>query len=199
MERINIIADAVDEGRTDEAVALCDAALADWPSDERVLRAKAIALRKGGRTRQARVHLEAVLARFPNAAWAHAQYAVLLTRREIPGAVQHLRKACALEPANQDYVFELIWALGLWHGPGEGEALEEAYQRLRPLLPDAGSWEPQRLHVAHTILSQVCAFDELAALGSIQDLGRTWAEAGLHTALLWLMPRVSTALERTQQ
>jgi protein O-GlcNAc transferase len=192
MDRINLIADAVDEGRTDDAVALCDEALADWPSDERVLRAKAIALRKGGRTRQARAHLQTVLASFPNAGWAHAQYAVLLTRREIPGAVSHLRKAHALEPKNQDFLFELIWALGLWWGPGEGEALEEAYQLLRPLLPESPNWEPERLHVAHTILSRVCAFDELASLGSLKELGRKWAEAGLHTALLWLMPRVST-------
>jgi protein O-GlcNAc transferase len=57
---------------------------------------------------------------------------------------------------------------------------------------------PAHLKIASEVLVRVCAFDELAELGTFRGLGRAWAESGRHTALLKQLARVKTHEDRLE-
>lgn len=166
-------------------VELSEAACAAFPDDQRVLRARAVILRLAGLRRDAMAHLRSVLQRHPDAAWAHAQLGLVVQPTDTFGAIGHFRRALGLEPRNRDFRLALIHALARYMG--DEDTLEEAYQLLRPMLADAASWRASDLHIAYHVLSRICAWDELDALGDPGTLGRKWAEAGDHSALLLLL------------
>jgi tetratricopeptide (TPR) repeat protein len=174
-------------GRLDEAVSLSSEALAKFPTDERFMRARAIVLRRASLPAAAEAHLLKVL-QWRRVAWAHANLGLLYESRDQRRAIEHHRQAHQLEPADMSYRMALVQALAR---QGDGELLEEAYQLLVPVLAGSASWPQNDLHIAFHVLAQVCAFDELDALGNPLDLGLKWAEAGNHTALFMLLGRVS--------
>lgn len=172
------------------AVELSKEAVEAFPDDERILRARAIILRQAARRTEAVNHLRAVILRLPMASWAYAQLGLVT---DPPQSIGHFRRALSLEPANRDYRLALIHALARYMGDGSDPMLEEAYQLLRPMLAGASGWPQNDLHIAYHVLSRVCAWDELEALG---DPGRKWAEAGNHTALLLRLGHIAPGLGR---
>lgn len=179
--------DYLDRLSREPSPKLADEAARVFPDDPRVLRARAIVLRLAGHRAEAANHLRGVVLRFPMASWAYAQLGLVT---EAPVNIGHFRRALSLEPANRDYRLALIHALARFMGDGSDDMLEEAYQLLRPMLAGARGWGQNDLHIAYHVLSRACAWDEMDLLGTPAELGRKWAEAGNHTALLLLIGRV---------
>lgn len=172
-----------------EAVGLSEEAVRAFPDDQRILRARAIILRLADRRAEVANYLRGVILRLPLASWAYAQLGLVT---QPPASISHFRRAFELEPGNRDYRLSLIQALSRYMGDGSEDMLEEAYQLLRPMLAGASGWAQNDLHIAYAVLSRVCAWDDLDALGSLAKLGRGWAAAGNHTALLLLLGTVKT-------
>lgn len=188
-EQLQLLARLSAEGRLEEADKASEEAATRFPDDARILRARAIILRRINRDRA-----EAFLSSLPPAAWVSAQLGMVHQGRDTRKAIEHFRQAFALQ-SNLDHRLALIHNLGRWGGEGEGEALEEAYQLLKPVLDGARDWSPNNLHIAHHVLQRVCDYDELDRLGTPAELGRKWAASGNHTALLLLLGRATPADE----
>jgi predicted Zn-dependent protease len=180
-------------GGIDAALELSCEAVSLFPSDEPVLRARAVVLRRAGLVTEAAAFLTGVLTDFPNAAWAHAQAGTTLQHRDGQLAIGHFRRALCLDPAALDYRLALVQALAR---TGDGDDLEEAYNLLRPALSGAADWPQNDLHIAYEVLQRVCAYDERDALGDPLDLGLKWADAGNHTALFLLLNQATSAPQR---
>lgn len=187
LEYLQRLSQLLGEQRHDEAVKLSEEAAQRFPDDERILRARAIILRRALRPEEAEEFLTGVIERKPRA-WAHAQLGVLLQHRDSLRAIPQLRSAHQLEPGSLDYRLALAQALSR---TGDGKHLDEAYDVLKPVLGQARTWPPNNLHIAYNVLLKVCAYDELDRLGSPRTLGRMWAAVGNHTGLFLLLGRPS--------
>lgn len=194
---LRTLAELTGQQRLDEAEALSCQALAAFPADPRLQRARVVLLRRTAQPAKAIALLTEVLQASPSTAWAHAQMGVMFANTDRPRAIYHYRQALDLEP-NPDVTMALIQALERRTGDTGGETLEEAYQLLRPLLPNAPRWPASYLHIAFTVLSRICAFDELEALGDPMTIGRQWAEDGDHTGLFLLLSHTRTDVDRAE-
>jgi protein O-GlcNAc transferase len=172
-------------GQWEQAIKFSESAAERFPNDDRVLRARAIVLRRAGRAGEAEAFLSTIVHRGP---WVHAQLGVSLQNSDPPRARIHLRKALEAEPGSLDARLALAHLLSR-----SGDDPEEAYQLLRPVLHLAKDWPPNNLYIAYGILSRVCAYEEMDALGTPAELGRKWAAAGIHTALFLLLSRIAPA------
>ncbi|MCA6302765.1 MAG: hypothetical protein IM629_12555, partial [Phenylobacterium sp.] len=79
----------------------------------------------------------------------------------------------------------------------EGGNLEVAYRTMVEVL-DQAELTPGNLKVIYELLVRVADYDRLEALGSFSKVGRTWADAGRHTALMAHLARVRTAEDRLE-
>jgi len=178
------------------AEAVLEAGLAAAPDDRRLMQAKVLLLRTGGRAEAAEAYLRTLPAAAQDEAWAQFQLGDLVALRDRRAGAWHLRRAVALEGSLDQQVL-LAQTLARTHGEGEGEALDEAYGVIRQAMA-AGPMNAAQSRLAAEVLTRVCAFDDLDRLGDFASLGRAWAEAGRHTALLWQMPRVRSMDDRLE-
>jgi predicted O-linked N-acetylglucosamine transferase (SPINDLY family) len=173
-------------------------ALAVLPDEYRLHEAKIILFRRAGETRKAIAYMEELLPRFPGAAWLHFQLGATVTDLDRARANAELRHAIALAPDKLDYRMSLIESLERTRIGDEGAAIQEAYEILKEVLAKETLTGSAHLKIASEVLVRVCAFDELAELGTFRELGRKWAESGRHTALLKQLARVKTHEDRLE-
>jgi predicted O-linked N-acetylglucosamine transferase (SPINDLY family) len=178
------------------AEAVLEAGLAAAPDEPQLQEAKVLLLRTSGRAEAAEAYLRALPAAAQARAWAQTQLGDLVAQRDRRTGAVHLRRAVAAEGSPDQRVL-LAQTLGRIHGEGEGAALDEAYGVVREAMA-AGPLNAAQSRLAAEVLTRVCAFDDFDRLGDFASLGRGWAEAGRHTALLWQMPRVRTMADRLE-
>lgn len=194
---MDLVTQLVDQQRWPEAEATLDEALAGHPDDRRLLEAKAFVLRVSGDLARTQAYLQALATRFPDRAWIHFHLGDAIGRADWPRAEYHLRRALDLEPDNPDHLFGLMQGLERWDGPGEGAKLDEAYGlATRALALDLS--RPARAKLTRDVLLRVCAFDDIPRLGAFADVGRRYAQSGLHSALFRQLPQARTREDRLE-
>ena len=181
--------------RTVEASATIDKALEANPDEPRLLEAKALIMRRANQFRAAEAYLISLLPRFPDAGWLHYQIGVTLADYDRDRANEYLRKAAELEPERLEFLMMLIEGLERTRTGDEGANIEESYQLALKALEFHPTNEGH-LKILYEIFIRVCAFDQIAALGSFADLGRGWAKTGRHTAFLKQLAQVKTLEDR---
>lgn len=187
--------------RGEEALALLNRGVAANPAAMKLKEAYAVMLRRLGRRRDAEAYLAGLLEPHPDDAWVHYQLAATIHDYDRPRANTHYRRALGLEPANIDYRMGLAESLNRSRFGDEAAHIEEAYQVLKA-MGDQRPASPLQLKVASEVLLRVCAFEDRDRLGGFAEVGRKWAEAGMHAALLAQMARVQSlddALELINQ
>jgi predicted O-linked N-acetylglucosamine transferase (SPINDLY family) len=195
---LDIVGAYNEQHRQPQGHEVIDKALAVMPDEPRLIEAKVILFRRAGETRKAIAYMEELLPRFPNAAWLRFQLGATVTDLDRARANAELRRAIELAPDKLDYRMTLIESLERTRIGDEGAAIQEAYEILRAVLAKETLTSPAHLKIASEVLVRVCAFDELAALGTFRDLGRKWAESGRHTALLKQLARVKSHEDRVE-
>lgn len=188
-----------EEQRSQEAEEIADKALAANPGNPRILESKAAVIRRSGQLRRAEAFLLELLPEHENAAWLHYQLGSGISEYDRDRGNVHMRKAVELDPSILDARFALIESLERTRTGDEGANIEEAYELTRAALTqDMAAFSPSHLKVAFEVLIRVCAFDEIAKLGSMGTLGRAWADSGKHTALLKILGQVRTPQDRLE-
>jgi len=189
---LDIVGTLNEQHKQAQAHAVLDKAIAANPEEVKLHEARAVLFRRAAELRKAEAYLRELLPRFPNAAWLEYQLGTTLTEYDRDRANAHLRRAIQLAPENADYLMAFIESIERTRAGDEGANIEEAYQQLKALLARQKLTSPSHLKVASEVLIRVCAFDELAQLGTPHEVGRIWAESGKHTALLKQLARVRT-------
>ena len=184
--------------RQAEAHDLLDRALAANPDEPRLYEARAVLLRRAGELRKAEAFLTELLPRFGDTNWLQFQLGATVSDYDRERANVHLRRAVELASDQPDALMSLIESLDRTRSGDEGANIEESYQLLSGFLKDHTPTTSAQLKIATEVLIRVCAFDELAKLGSFKDVGRNWAESGRHTALLKQLARVRTYEDRLE-
>lgn len=179
----------------DAAVAVLDEGLGFSPDNGALLEGKAMALRHAGRRTAARELLEALIGRRPDWAWPHFHLGDLLVDEDRPAAVRHLRRALELQPGSLEHRLALVQALARATGPDEGACLDEAAE-LCAQIPAGAPLRPAQLKILRDVHARTCSSEAGDRLGDFAGLGRSFAAAGLHTALLWQLSRVRTDEDR---
>ncbi|MES2341375.1 MAG: tetratricopeptide repeat protein, partial [Pseudomonadota bacterium] len=180
-----------------EAMVVLDRAIASNPEDSKLVEARALALRRSGKLREAEQHLMELLAKNPDAGWVHYQLAGVVSDYDRPRANIHFERAVQLEPENVTYRVALAESLGRSRYGDEAAHIEAGYRTLIDVadrLPDdAGT-----LKVAYELMGRVADYDSVDRLGDFKSRGRTWAEAGRHTAFLIHLAGVTTDADRDE-
>ncbi|MDZ4057489.1 MAG: hypothetical protein U1D69_11115, partial [Polynucleobacter sp.] len=192
---LDLSAAASDRADRDTALSVLDRAVATLPGEGRLAHARAVMLRVAGQNLQVAAFLRENLDRFGQEAWLHCELARALAASEPDAATVHHRKAVELAPANRDYRLALAEHLMRTPGDEEGRHLDEAFGILTTChLPP----KPELLdsRVRTQILTRVADFSGCAMAGGFSELGRMWAQSGLHTALLDQFARVSCDNDR---
>ena len=185
--------------RYKEAEEVADRAIAASPGSPKVLESKCIVLRQAGQLRRAETYLQDLLPAHDDAAWLHYQLGTTVSDYDRARGNTHIRRAVELDPANLDYLMALIESLERTRTGDEGANIEEAYQLMRAALElGVERFTPTHLKIASEVLIRVGAYEDFARLGTLESLGRTWVEAGKHTALMKLMAQVRTPEDRLE-
>ena len=179
------------------AEAVLDEALSVNPDVQMLLEAKSVVLRTAEQSARAEAFLTEVLTRHPDAAWAHFQLGEIVGEFDQARGQAHLRRAVALAPNNLDHITALAQVLERNTGPNEAETLEEAVELARKALAFGGG-RAGHIKVLRDVFSRVCEFAASDGLGDFRTIGRAWAKAGVHTALMREMPRVRSRDDRTE-
>lgn len=179
-----------------DALTILDRALALTPTDTRLMEARATALRRNGKYRDAETFLVERLNDYGDQAWLHYQLGGVVGDYDRERGNEHLEKAVNLAPDNFDYRLALVESLGRSRHGNEAAHLERAYTLLKEALTFETTLGSAGLKVAIEILIRVADYDAADALGTFSEVGRKWAETGKHTALLGLLARVSTPEDR---
>ena len=179
-----------------EALQLFDRAIAALPSEHRIREAKSSMLRRAGRTKEAETYLVSLLWEFGDVAWIHQQVAQTIMEGDRRRAHIHMEKAIELAPERPEYRLALAESLGRTR-IDEAAHLERAYEVLTGVLGEL-EMNPSTLKIASEILTRMGDFDGADALSSFHDMGRAFADAGKHTALLAHLSRVKTPEDRLE-
>lgn len=194
---LDLSALVADTKNADAAMAVLDEALKVQPSP-RLMEAKAVAIRRGQKLRQAEAYLQEVLEAHPDEAWAHHQLGGVISDIDRPRANIHLRRAIELKPDNLDYRMALVESLVRSRHGNEAAHLDDAYAELKAASAVGTLKGPAQLKVASEVLSRVADFAGLDAVCDFKETGRLWAEQGRHTALLSQLSRVKTPEDRDE-
>lgn len=181
--------------RHDEALEVIDRAIAALPNEPRILETKAILLRRAGRYKDAEAYLVAATEADPNCAWAHFQLGRTLADYNRARANEHFKLAVELKPA--DIIYKLFYAESLERSRfgDEGANIESAYQLLLQIL-ELGQVPADQSYIARQIVIRVADYDRIDAFGDFSEVGRRWARANNHGALLQQLGRVRTPEDR---
>jgi len=181
----------------DDAAAALDEAIAINPDNLALLEGKAVLLRTSASPQRAEEFLRSLEGRFPDVAWLQFYLGDLVAAHDAQAGQRLLRRACELEPAAAAPRLALIQHLLWTSGDGEGAALDEACA-LAARLPATTAMAPAESKVLRDLYSRVCAFEAMDRLGDFRTLGRSWAAAGLHTALFRHLARVASDADRRE-
>ena len=181
----------------DAALAVLDEGLAATPGSLALLEGKAVIMRRLGDEARMERFFHALVAEHPDLAWAHVYLGDALSLREPDRAEAHLRRALELDPRTPGPLMALAQHLSRTSGKGEGAALDEASRLARRALA-LGGLSPAQVKVARNAFVRVCDFEAVERLGALAAVGRRWAEAGEHMALLAQLPAVVTDEDRLE-
>ena len=177
-----------------------DRAITALPGSIRLAEARAVALRRSSMLKEAEAYLEELLKQHPNEAWIYYQLGGVVGDVQRERATELLNRAIELAPQKLDYRLALAENLSRARYGDEGDNVEQSYLVLNKALEDlnitAKDLPSGPLKVACEILGRVAAYDQIEALGSFDQLGRIWADAGRHTAMLAQLGRVQTYQDR---
>ncbi|KRB41999.1 tetratricopeptide repeat protein [Phenylobacterium sp. Root700] len=179
-----------------ETHAILDQASAVLPPSMRLHEAKAMALRRSGRLRDAESFLIALMPEYGDKGWLHYQLGGIIGDYDRRRGNVHLEKAIELVPDNLDYRMALIESLGRSRYGDESAHLERAYTLLMETLSPDQKLDAAPLKVALEVLIRMADYDTADSLGSFSQIGHAWVEAGKHTALLGHLARVQTPEDR---
>lgn len=179
-----------------ETHAILDQASAVLPPSMRLHEAKAMALRRSGRLRDAEAYLIELMPQYGDKGWLHYQLGGIIGDYDRRRGNVHLEKAIELVPDNIDYRMALIESLGRSRYDNESAHLERAYTLLKEVLSPEQKLDAAPLKVALETVIRVADYDAADSLGSFSEVGHTWIDAGKHTALLGHLARVQTLEDR---
>ena len=179
-----------------QALAVYDRALAALPGEHRLCEAKAIMLRRAGRSKEAEIYLVSLLVEFGDVAWIHQQLAQTIMEADRRRAHLHMEKAIELDPTRPEFRVALAESLGRTRLE-ESKMLEQSYGVLIGVIDEVEK-TPSNLKVASEILTRMGNYDASDALSDFRTMGRSYAEAGKHTALLAHLGRVKTPEDRVE-
>ncbi|HEV2531877.1 hypothetical protein [Phenylobacterium sp.] len=192
------LARAINEGEGPHAaLAILDEGLGVDPQNLGLAEAKALMLRAAGPRARAEAFLQDFVARRPDVAWAQLYLGDILAERDPALGEAHLRRAAELDPGSAATLVPLIQNLARATGPDEGRKLDEAHRLCAAVLA-GGALTPNQTKVVRDVFSRVCDFAAIERLGDFSTLGRAWADAGLHTALLRQLSRVGSHADRLE-
>lgn len=184
--------------RDEQAQETLDRAIAACPDQPRLHEAKAILMRRRGELRKAAAYLRSLSPRFDDTAWWNYQLGGVMADYDRENANVYLRRALQLDPGKPDIVMAVVESVERTRTGDEAANIEEAYQILKAALAKGIVTTPAHLKIATEILVRVCAFEDLAKLGTFKEVGRIWAESGRHTALLKQLARVRSHEDRME-
>lgn len=179
-----------------EAFHVLDRAVAANPDNQKLIEARALALRRSGQLREAEQHLLELLEKTPDAAWLHYQIAGVISDYDRKRANIHFAEAVNLEPENVTYRIAQAESLGRSRYGDEAAHIERAYQTLIKLGDRLPTADAGPLKVAYEVMGRVADYDSVDKLGDFASRGRTWVKAGRHTALLIHLAGVETPDDR---
>ncbi len=179
-----------------KALAVYERAIAAMPDEHRLWEAKAIMLRRAGRSKDAETYLVSLLVEFGDVAWVHQQMAQTIMEGDRRRAHLHMEKAIELDPGRLEFRMALAESLGRTRAD-ESKMLEQAYGVLTGVIDEVEK-TPSNLKIAGEIFTRMGDYDASDALADFRDMGRSYAEAGKHTALLAHLGRVKTPEDRVE-
>jgi protein O-GlcNAc transferase len=179
-----------------EALPILDQAIAVVPQAMRLYEARVTALRRSGRLRDAETYLTELRAKFDDEAWLHHQLGGVISDYDRHRGNAHMQRAIDLAPDNFDYKIALAESLARSRYGDESENLQNSYDLLKAALSSGQELNASALKVALEILIRLADYDVADTLGSFSEVGRKWAEAGKHTALLAHLARVREPEDR---
>lgn len=194
LDLIGVISEAKSQ---EEAQPVLERAVAANPADMRLVEARAVGIRRTGATRDAEQFLLDQLEKHPNEASLHFQLGSNITDYDRARANAAFERAIELDPKDIRYQVSLAESLGRSRHGDEAANLERAYQILVGIVDQMPMTAPN-LKIAYELMVRVAAFDDMEKLGSFSEVGRTWAEAGRHTALFAHLARVKTLEDRRE-
>ena len=177
------------------AEAALNAGLNANPDHPRLTEGLVLLLRTTGQAGRAEAYLASLLPRLDAEAWIHFHLGDLISTRDRQTGNAHLRRAVALEPSVNHRIL-LIQSLGRTFGEDEAACLDEAYALATDVSVE--NLNARQSRIVAEVLTRTCGFADMERLGDFRALGRAWAQAGAHTALLWQMPRVRSDADRLE-
>ena len=192
IDRIKV---ATDFEKHAEAFELVEKALVKLPNNHRLIEARIMVLRRGGRFKEAEALLEARIAEAPDDAWAHFQYAETVARFDREKGNFHYKKAVELQPDNAIYWMNYANSLDRSRYGNEAEHIQAGYEAVIKAM-SFGTLPSRFVRMARNILVRIGRFDLVEKLGTFKELGRTWAGESLHDALHYHLARVETPEDR---
>ncbi len=181
----------------DKALAIIAEAIARIPGEPRLIERQTELLLRAGRRDEARLRLEAVLAKQPDAAWACNKLAQILSDSDVIAALGFAERATALAPTNAAYAFTRADVCFRAAGSQRPDLLQTAAEIVESVT--AGRPPPvEHAFVTRLVLAQVAAVDRLEAVGDFAGLGRYWVMNGQHAALFAQLPLADTPERRRE-
>lgn len=179
----------------DEAFAIVSKALERHPANHRLIEARIMVLRRGGRFKEAEALLEAHIQDTPDDAWAHFQLAETIARFDRVRGNTHYKRAVELQPQNGIYWINYANSLDRTRQGNEADNIQTGYEAVLKAM-EIGPLPSRFTRMARNILVRMGRFDLVEKLGTFKDLGRTWANESLHDALHYHLARVETPEDR---
>lgn len=179
-----------------DTIPILDQAIAILPGVARLHEGRVTALRRSGRLREAEAYLTELREKFDDEAWLHHQLGGVISDYDRQRGNEHMRRAVELAPDTFDYRIALAESLARSRYGDESDHLQNAYDLLKAALSSNSDLNPSALKVALEILIRVGDYDAADMMGSFSDVGRKWADAGRHTALLAHLARVREPQDR---
>lgn len=179
----------------DDAFAIVSKALQRHPANHRLIEARIMVLRRGGRFKEAEALLEARVKEAPDDPWAHFQLAETIARFDRVRGNMHYKRAVELQPENGIYWINYANSLDRTRQGNEAENIQAGYEAVLKAM-EIGPLPSRFTRMARNILVRMGRFDLVKQLGTFKDLGRIWAGESLHDALHYHLARVETDEDR---
>ena len=178
-----------------EAFAIVSKALERHPGNHRLIEARIMVLRRGGRFKEAEELLEKRVKEVPDDAWAHFQLAETIARFDRVRGNIHYKRSVELQPENAIYWINYANSLDRTRQGNEAENIQAGYEAVLKAM-ELGALPSRFIRMARNILVRMGRFDLVKKLGTFRDLGRQWASESLHDALHYHLARVETEADR---
>jgi len=186
-----------DLSRYSEGIGIIDDAIAKNRETVELARAKTILLRHWRGIDQSINYLVDLIAREPNAAWAHHLLGLEHNTTDREKANVCLRRAYELDPSNPLYLIDLADNCNRSRYGDEGAHIQSAYELAGKFI-EQGHGIQAYSKTLRDIFLRCGDYATVEKIGSFDDLGRFWALKGDAPALHLLLGRVTSPEQRRQ-